>query len=129
MICFVCKSEFSTLKLLVIYFKIFHSLKSHSTYDCLEESCHQSFQCLNSFKRHVSNKHISQNCIDISNSSTDEVHNNITNVLENNFETPMSENQHICLETSNLFNIDVAINALYKSVITFIMSLYNNNNF
>jgi len=135
MICFVCKSEFSSLKLLVVHFKIFHSLKSHSTYECLEESCHQSFQCLNSFKRHVSNKHVSHNCIDISNSSADQVHNIITNVnsdtnvLENSTVTPILENQQICLETSNVFNIDVAINALYKSAITFIMSLHNNNNF
>jgi len=81
MICFVCKSEFSTLKLLVVHFKIFHSLKSHSTYECLEESCHQSFQCLNSFKRHVSNKHVPHNCTDITNISTDNVHNIITNVV------------------------------------------------
>jgi len=41
----------------------------------------------------------------------------------------MPENQHICLETSNSFSIDVEINALYKSAITFIMSLHNNNIF
>lgn len=125
MIYFVCKSELSTLKLLVVHFKVFHLLKSHSTYECLEESCHSFFQCLNSFKRHITNKHVSHSLICISNSSTDNVHNVITNVssdidvTENNTESPITENEAICLETSNPFNIDVVINGLYKSAIIY----------
>lgn len=58
MICFICKSNFPTLKLLVVHLKVFHLLKTNSTYECVEESSHQNFQRLNSFKRHISNKHI-----------------------------------------------------------------------
>lgn len=135
MICFVCKSNFSTLKSLVAHFKIFHLLKSQDTYECLEQSCHQAFQCLNTFKRHISNKHTSHSLdIDNSTSSRDNVH-IITNIksdrdiTENNIDIPILENQPSYSETSNSFDIDFAINALYKSAITFIMSLHNTNNF
>jgi len=131
MICFVCKSTFSNLKTLVVHFKIFHSLKSYSTYECAEESCHQAFQCLNSFKRHISTKHILHgpyldNNIDNINSNV----NSDKNVTEVYIETPILDNQPDCSKKiPQSFDIDSAINSLYKSAITFIMSLHNNNNF
>lgn len=128
MICFICKSKFSNLKNLVVHFKIFHLLKTNSTYECVEESCHQAFQCLNSFKRHISTKHICHNnpIDNVENSNA----NNYKNVKEKYLDTPTLDSQPNCsTKTSECFDIDSAINSLYKSAITFIMSLHNNNNF
>ncbi|KAF0712217.1 C2H2-type domain-containing protein, partial [Aphis craccivora] len=101
---------------------------TNSTYECVEESCHQAFQCLNSFKRHISTKHICHNNpIDyVENSNA----NNYKNVKEKYLDTPTLDSQPNCsTKTSECFDIDSAINSLYKSAITFIMSLHNNNNF
>lgn len=79
MICFICKSKFPSMKLLVVHFRIFH-FKSYSVYDCAQESCNQSFQSLNSFKKHCLNKHNSQKTqIDIT-SLVDDIHQ--TNINE-----------------------------------------------
>jgi len=80
-------------------------------------------QCLNSFKRHISTKHICHspyvNNVNIN-----------SNVKEKFHDTPILDNQSNCsTKTSECFDIDYAINSLYKSAITFIMSLHNNNNF
>jgi len=56
--CFVCKNNLENLKSLIIHLKIFHSLHAHSSYKCIEDSCSQSFQNLNSFKKHVNTKHL-----------------------------------------------------------------------
>lgn len=57
MICFICELNFGNWKALVCHFKIFHSLKSHSTYRCGEGNCKQSVQSLATFKRRIHAKH------------------------------------------------------------------------
>lgn len=114
----------------MVHFKKFHLRKTNSTFECVEESCHQAFQCLNSFKRHISTKHIcNNNPINYvgninSNANSDK------NVTEKYLDIPIVDNQPNCsTKTSQCFDIDSAINSLYKSAIIFIMSLHNNNNF
>lgn len=53
MICFICKSEFSSLSTLVVHFKVIHMLKKSSTYECTENQCSQVFSTLDCFKRHT----------------------------------------------------------------------------
>lgn len=141
MICFICKNTFSTLKSLVAHLKIFHLLKSYSTYECAEEFCHQAFQNLNSFKKHISTKHPTlnsnaQNC----DSLTDNLHSvnapqgsNITEIMDEFADTHAFKIQSTSIEipdeSLNLFDIDSSINFLYKLAIKFTMSLHNNNNF
>lgn len=55
----MCQANIQNWKALVTHFKIFHFLKSDSTYKCIENNCTQTFQCLGSFKRHMIIKHVS----------------------------------------------------------------------
>jgi len=124
----MCQANIHNWKALVTHFKIFHFLKSDSTYKCVEENCTQTFQCLGSFKRHMSIKHTSYE-IEPNNSSHFESPSLPldTSIIEPPFlqyqvanTTPMVEEQFI---------IDKAINSLYKSAVEFIVGLHNNNNF
>lgn len=129
MIYFICKSKFSNLKNLVVHLKIFHLLKTNSTYECVEESCHQAFQCLNSFKRHISTKHICHNNPIDNVENINSNANSDKNVSEKYLDTPIVDQPNCSTKTPQCFDIDSAINTLYKSAITFTMSLHNNNNF
>lgn len=57
MICFVCKHSGFTFAALLVHYKIIHSLKPFSSYECCEYDCSQTFSNLNSYKRHIVRKH------------------------------------------------------------------------
>ncbi|XP_022161028.1 uncharacterized protein LOC111027115 [Myzus persicae] len=113
MICYMCQANIHSWKALVSHFKIFHFLKSDSTYKCAEKNCTQTFQCLGSFKRHMTIKHTSYEI------------------------EPLPNNPSLFAESSckyysmveEKFNIDTAINSFYKSAVEFIVGLHDNNNF
>jgi len=58
MICFICKQDISIFLTLLVHLKIIHLLKSSSSYEYIENQCTQIFPNLNSYKRHVTIKHI-----------------------------------------------------------------------
>lgn len=128
MICYVCRLDMENWKALVCHFKIFHSLKSYSTYTCGEGNCKQSFQCLATFKRHIHVKHFpelqltskipEQSC---TNSSLPPL-NNSENILRNN---PLNEN----INAEIPFNFDLVSELLYKSAVELVVNLHSNNNF
>jgi len=131
MICYICKKRINNLQALVAHYKIVHLLKPNSTYTCHEESCFQSFDCLSSFKRHVTKKHVLPEPPS-SNPPQDSVN---TLFLNNESLTIRDQTQHqqkddnLYDNTTNSFNFDDAINLLHESSVKFILSLNNNNNF
>lgn len=131
MICYICKKCIDNLQALVAHYKIVHLLKPNSTYTCHEGSCFQSFDCLSSFKRHVTKKHVLTKPSS-SHTSPDFVN---TLILNNESLPIRDQTQHQQKENNlygnitNSFNFDDATNLLYESSVKFILSLYNNNNF
>ncbi|KAF0748243.1 C2H2-type domain-containing protein, partial [Aphis craccivora] len=133
--CFVCKHSVENLKSLIIHFRIFHSLHSFSSYKCIEDSCNQSFQNLNSFKKHMNTKHLNNLLINeietpkyISNSPL-----NFTNLPTYKIST---DNELFCNTSQSLpnnssipFDLNATSNLVYKSAVEFTLSLHNNNSF
>jgi len=127
MICFICELNFENWKALVCNFKIFHSLKSLSTYRCGEGNCKQSFQSLATFKRHIHAKHFpelqlnfqipEQPCINSSLLSL-----NAETIHRNNL---LTENENAEIP----FNFELVSELLYKSAVELVVNLHSNNNF
>ncbi|KAE9522645.1 hypothetical protein AGLY_016950 [Aphis glycines] len=129
MICFICKSKFSSLSTLVVHFKIIHMLKPS-----------------NSFKRHIQKhtnnvtkkikinhkeKEIDDNTVIPENINKDvNLHNSLKESHKTQCENvmPKPNNYENGVDCTN-FNIDIAINTIHQSAINFTMSLHNNNNF
>lgn len=156
MICFICKINICSLKLLIYHFKRNHDIKTNSLVRCTEFNCGQSFQNIISFKRHVNRKHLNVKLditLDVTDKPTEkqEIHNNLTCSLQQ----PLSQNEDsnspiFCpsKEAStesllpNPFNVsDVNFNEenqnefkfnkeLFDKIITeFVLYLHNNDNF
>lgn len=146
MICFICKSEFSSLTTLVVHFKVIHMLKKSSTYECTENKCSQVFSTLDSFKRHTqkhtnnvtkkikinhNEKEIDDNTVIFQDINKDvNLHNLLKESQEIQYEnvTHKPNDYENSIDFTN-FNIDIAINKIHQSAINFTMSLHNNNNF
>lgn len=129
MICYICHTNITHWKALVTHFKIFHLLKSDSTYKCCENNCTQSFQCLGSFKRHMIGKHTSRLVAAVASNSSDNF--KCTSLSQNNgnIENTVQSNDDTILTSEIQFDIDFAVETIYKSAVTFIVSLHDNNNF
>jgi len=131
MICYICKKCIGNLQALLAHYKIVHLLRPNSTYTCHEGSCFQSFDCLSSFKRHVTKKHVLTEP-----SSSNPSQDSVNALILNNESLPIrDQTQHqqkddnLYDHPTNLFNFDDATHLLYESSVKFILSLYNNNNF
>ncbi|KAF0732238.1 Uncharacterized protein FWK35_00018846 [Aphis craccivora] len=107
---------------------IFHSLHSFSSYKCIEDSCNQSFQNLNSFKKHMNTKHLNNLLINeietpkyISNSPL-----NFTNLPTYKIST---DNELFCNTSQSLpnnssipFDLNATSNLVYKSAVEFTLN-------
>lgn len=114
MICFICKKQFPSVEALVLHLKIYHSLSSYSTFQCIEESCSQLFSNIHSFKRHINNhkiKTLVENVVPIETIECIETDSNTE-------ESMMISNN--CMELSTDFSTTAA---------EFSISLHNYNNF
>ncbi|XP_016659852.1 uncharacterized protein LOC107883741 [Acyrthosiphon pisum] len=127
MICFICGLNFGNWKALVCHFKIFHSLKSLSTYRCGEGNCKQSFQSLATFKRHIHAKHFPELQLNFqipeqpcTNSSLPSL--NAETINKNNL---LTENENAEIP----FNFELVSELLYKSAVELVVNLHSNNNF
>ncbi|KAL4083604.1 hypothetical protein QTP88_028920 [Uroleucon formosanum] len=105
-----------------------------------ESKCNNSFQSLNSFRKHIQNKHISiENTVHVTTlntSITASNHNNSgtdfqINVVESvknycNSDQPTSKRPK---SNDNDFNINKCIETLHLNAVQFCLNLHNNNNF
>lgn len=57
MICFICIKNVSTFSTLAFHYKCMHFLGPLNTYECSEANCSQTFQNLNSLRKHVVRVH------------------------------------------------------------------------
>lgn len=144
MICFICKQDISTFSALIVHLKIIHLLKSSSTYECIENQCTQIFPNLNSYKRHVTIKHL-KNAFSLPTSTLNNSYticDNINNVNNTIVKTPepldtayshditkTNYNQQPPPESHNSFDLSSIINSFHISAVTFTLSLLNKNNF
>lgn len=127
MICYICKNEFEYLQSLIVHFKVYHFLGPDSPYDCFEESCFQSFQCLSSFKRHIKSKHLNLPKTKYTLPNTLPIDNQ-TSMSQNVTTNEMScSNNIVSDDTSNKFNFQEAVSALHLSAVKFVLSLHIKN--
>jgi len=141
MICFICKQDISIFSALIVHLKIFHLLKSSSTYECIENQCTQIFPNLNSYIGHVTIKHLKNTfslpTATLNNSYT--ICDNIKNV-NTIIKTPepldtvyshdiTNHNQQPPPESQNSIDLSSIINSFHISAVTFTLSLLNKNNF
>ncbi|KAF9408398.1 hypothetical protein HW555_011901 [Spodoptera exigua] len=56
-ICFVCRMQFLSIKILKSHFGLVHSTEELRVFVCVEDDCNRQFQLFNSFRRHVLQKH------------------------------------------------------------------------
>lgn len=53
-VCYICKTSFPTVKLLILHFRVVHYFSKISNYKCSEKkNCTRTFLALNSYKRHL----------------------------------------------------------------------------
>lgn len=147
MLCFLCQSAFMSLETLAAHFKNQHNLSPNEIFRCCEESCHQIFSNLSSFKKHAKRKHFS-NSTDMSlnvKSHLLNIHENSAKVssptnsnYENNYHDP-------CINTDDtfqgnndetspkpsvpVFDAGSALKDIAKFATEFSLTLHNNNNF
>ena len=122
--CFVCKNDFN-LKALFTHFKVYHYLSKQSCFECAEEDCNQSFSNIDSFRRHLKNKHVTRNIIsELSNISAVRSSPRIHNCNESNeFITSISaEETNIEATILKEFSADL----FFKAAAKFSVTLHNN---
>ncbi|KAI8116607.1 hypothetical protein CVS40_11351 [Lucilia cuprina] len=126
--CFICKKIFSSVENLIVHLKIYHSLSSHRTFQCCEESCSQLFSNIHNFKRHLKTKHLQ----DFNNYA-----------IETNFglKTSVQSDRRVSVFKDNKIDSDQLFSGTSNNITSFSkdlfladaanfsVSLHNNNNF
>lgn len=118
-VCYLCLKYFDLYTGLFLHFKIVHNLRTDSTYRCREGLCRRDFQTINSFRKHVKNKHGTfQNECNISTSD------NYSDTSSNFFNLSSSTNN-----TTNKRRDDFEVfeHILNTCVLQFIAKLYDNS--
>jgi len=52
-ICFICKKDFKSAKLLIKHLLAFHACNKDTVYVCPVRNCEQNFQSVHSYKKHL----------------------------------------------------------------------------
>ncbi|KAB0790664.1 hypothetical protein PPYR_14890 [Photinus pyralis] len=138
MLCFLCKRQFNTLKILIQHFKRVHDLGSSSLFTCCE--CERTYQYLDRFKKHVNQKHI-RNAIKLVDSESTSSTTNPTSPSPPKTPTPKPPEPLLTTPTEPIpsppppsqypvdFKFENIKNGLTQSLLLFILELHNKSNF
>lgn len=136
MLYYICEVHTPTLASLVTHYKVMHLLGPYSIYRCKENNCSQSFQTLNSFKKHVLKKHINN----LTNNETVQCQNNNSSLVDNgvivhdinmvnNISTDELPDDVPLIPNQNIFDLNKSIQIFHSLAVQFCLNLHNNNNF
>lgn len=129
MICFKCRSCFSSIDKLIFHLKTFHNLKTNDVYTCVGSDCGQRFNNISSYKRHLRRlhcEHIEANASPCSISSIEisQQKKEYSQSLNNNTKdiTAFNENEALMLKDAN-----AELSVIEESFMCS-MTLHNKNN-
>ncbi|XP_055855910.1 uncharacterized protein LOC129919101 isoform X1 [Episyrphus balteatus] len=138
--CVICSEEFNCLKKLFMHLKILHGCDKKSNLKCFEKSCQQIFNGLPSYKKHLSTHLRNLDTIEIEpplnmNSTHDNLSTkagNSSSIFENMIQNnPYSSNeQELPVSNGSAEKIQAPLQSIIEnSILQFVLSQYNNNNF
>lgn len=128
--CYVCNFKGSSINKLIQHFKTVHQLSSNSLYKCKETDCVRSFSSLNSFRKHVTSKHIPKISV---NKPIPEIKSLLLNSSNNDFphNEPCHSENNIADDLFNSLNFDINRIKMFLSeqTLKFVCGLYNESTF
>lgn len=139
--CVICSKEFNCLKKLFMHLKILHGCDKNSKMKCSEKSCQQIFSGLSSYKRHLGAHFKNLDNIEVETQNMNLPLDNLNTKAENSSSILLNELQYIPDSFKNeqeqpVFNkgeekirTPLQKNVVESSILQFVLSLYNNNNF
>lgn len=121
--CFLCCTTFLCADFLMSHLKLFHSLKTSSTYKCMQFNCFHICSNRDSFKRHLVKSHSGKLQLSASKETLSENVNSTSLIIGH------SNNDTNLINTSklSLINSETTFEDVEKSIFYFVSKLYANS--